>query len=293
MRTFLPTRGSRAVDMMQRTATVQVNLDYASEADAMRKLVLLLRISPLLHAMTANSPFIEGRRSTRVSERGDVWLHMDPSRSGLIPALWRKGRLGYEDYVEWALDAPMFLFRRGDQFIKNTGQTFRSFLADGFQGHRAEHVDWVSHVNSLFPEARLKRTLEVRACDSLPHALAGAVPALAAGLVYDPIAFDRTWALVEDLSYVEVEAARPAMVTHGLRAELRGKRVGDWCRELLEIARGGLERRQRLDAAGQDERVHLRALAAFLEHGRCPADALLEGLPPSASARDLERRSVI
>jgi glutamate--cysteine ligase len=218
---------------------------------------------------------------------------MDPSRSGLIPALWRKGRLGYEDYVEWALDAPMFLFRRGDQFIKNTGQTFRSFLADGFQGHRAEHVDWVSHVNSLFPEARLKRTLEARACDSLPHALAGAVAALVAGIAYDQTAFDRTWALVGDLSYVEVEAARPAMVTRGLRAELRAKRVGDWCRELIEIASGGLERRHRLDAAGQDERVHLRALAAHLEHGRCPADALLEGLAPSASARDLERRSVI
>jgi glutamate--cysteine ligase len=156
MREYLPTKGAAAHDMMRRTATVQANFDYSSEADALNKLALALKLSPLIHAMLANSPFKEGKLAGSKSVRGEVWLDMDPSRSGLIPSIWSNPRPGYRDYVEWALDAGMFLFKRDGNVVANTGQTFRSFMSEGYQGHRATLADWKLHLQTLFPEARLR-----------------------------------------------------------------------------------------------------------------------------------------
>jgi glutamate--cysteine ligase len=277
MRTYLPTRGSRALDMMRRTATVQANFDYSDEDDAMQKIAVLCRLSPVIHAMTANSPFIEGRISERKSERGDVWLHMDPSRSGLIPGMW-KPRPRYADYVEWALDAGMFLFRRGDAFIHNAGQTFRSFLENGFEGYRATFSDWVLHVNSLFPEARLKRTLEFRACDCLPMRLTGSVPALLTGLLYDATSLDAATELAARFEYDTVERARPRLVAEGLAGEIGGEPIHPLAMRIVDIADAGLARRARRDSAGNDERVHLAPLADLVAARKCPADLLLEGV---------------
>jgi glutamate--cysteine ligase len=170
----------------------------------------------------------------------------------------------------------MFLFRRGDAFIENTGQTFRSFLENGFEGHRAVLGDWVLHVNSLFPEARLKRTLEVRSCDALPQRLSCAVPALATGLLYDDRALDEATELVEGWRYEAVQAARAEMAAHALRARFEGQFVQAIAERVFQIAEGGLERRARLSENGEDERVHLGALRDLLERGHSPADALLE-----------------
>lgn len=287
MRNYLPTRGSRALDMMRRTATVQANFDYASEEDAMQKLGVLCRLSPLIHAMTANSPFIEGKVSDKKSERGDVWLHMDPSRSGLIPAMW-KPRPRYSDYVEWALDAGMFLFRRGDAFIHNAGQTFRSFLQSGYEGHRATFSDWVLHVNSLFPEARLKRTLEMRACDCLPMRLTGAVPALLTGLLYDATSLDEATEFAARLDYESVERARPRLVAEGLSGRIGDEPVLPMAERILEIAGAGLARRARTGGAGTDERVHLAPLSELVARGQCPSDRLLVGLRTGAAVRPSE-----
>lgn len=278
MKRYLPERGARGLDMMRRTATVQANFDYSSEEDAMQKLCVLLRLAPLVHAMTANAPFIEGRVSERKSERGDVWLHMDPARSGLIPPLWKAAHPRYEDYVEWALDAGMFLFRRGDAFIHNTGQTFRSFLRDGYQGHRATLDDWTLHLNTLFPEARLKRTLEARSCDSLPLALACSIPALFTGLLYDAESLSRATELGAALRLDELEAARSDLVTNALDASIAGRPVRPIAEAILDMAAQGLSRRARLSPDGKDESVYLAPLAALVERGQCPADVLREGL---------------
>jgi glutamate--cysteine ligase len=278
MREYLPTRGDGALDMMRRTATVQVNLDFCSESDALDKLRVALRASPIVQAMTANSPFYEGRLAGRCSMRGDVWLRMDPERSGLIPALWGEGQLRYRDYVEWALDAGMFLFKREDRIIANTGQSFRSFLRHGYQGHRATSDDWLLHLNTLFPEVRLKKTIEARCADSLPASLAVSVPALFTGMLYDRRALEAAWELLAPFSYQEVMLARPDLVTHGLRAKLAGQPVQELAERLFEIAAAGLERRARHDARGQDERIHLRRLGVLLQSGRTPADVLLDGL---------------
>ncbi|HMJ12742.1 MAG TPA: glutamate-cysteine ligase family protein [Polyangiaceae bacterium] len=287
MKSYLPTRGSGALDMMRRTATVQANYDYADEADAMRKLQVSLRLSPLAHAMLANAPFFEGKLSGKKSLRGEVWLNMDPHRSGLIPALWRKERPRYRDYVEWALDAGMFLFKRGDRVFANTGQSFRDFLKNGFEGERATHADWKLHLNTLFPEVRLKSTLETRSVDSLPTDLACALPALFTGILYDERALSEAEELTRPLSYEAVERARPELIEKGLAAELQGQSVRALAERLVEIAQGGLRRRKRLSSEGRDETIHLARLAELVAAGKTPADVLVEGL--GNEDRDLRR----
>ncbi|HEY6557092.1 MAG TPA: glutamate-cysteine ligase family protein [Polyangiaceae bacterium] len=278
MRSYLPTRGSGALDMMRRTATVQANFDYANEEDALRKLQVSLRLSPLAHVILANSPFYEGKLSGKKSIRGEVWLHMDPQRSGLIPSLWTAQRPRYRDYVEWALDAGMFLFKRGARVYSNTGQTFRDFLANGYEGERATHADWKLHLNTLFPEARLKSTLEVRSVDSLPTDLGCALPALFTGILYDEQALAEAEELLRPLSYEAVERARPELIKKGLSAELGGQSARVLAERVLEIATGGLSRRRRLSAEGRDETIHLSRVTQLVAAGKTPADVLVEGL---------------
>ncbi|MGE5783099.1 MAG: glutamate--cysteine ligase [Myxococcales bacterium] len=289
MREYLPTLGNGALDMMRRTATVQANFDYESEADAMRKLRLMLRLSPLVHAMTTNSPLYEGRLEPSNSLRGDVWTRMDKARSGLLERLWSDRELDYGDYIEWALDAGMFLFKRHDEVVANTGQSFRDFLRRGFQGNRATLSDWKLHLNTLFPEVRLKNTLEARCSDAQPLDTRMSVPALWTGLIYDARALERAEALAARYSYADVERARPLLIAEGLRAKLAGHGVTDLAAELLEIARGGLVTRARKNAAGQDESVHLKPLADLVLHGETPADRLRRRLYalPSFGPREI------
>ena len=277
MREYLPTRGPAAHDMMRRTATVQANFDFSSEEDALRKLMVCLRLSPLIHALSANAPFAERRVSPLKSLRGEVWLAMDPARSGLIAPLWSKERPGYRDYVEWALDAGMFLFKRGERVLKNTGQTFRAFLRDGFEGERATLDDWRLHLNTLFPEARLKNTLEVRACDAQSLELSLAVLALFTGFVYDERALAEAEVLARRFELATLTAARPLLVRDALAASIAGEPVQPLAERLVEIALGGLSRRARRDVSGRDERRYLEPLQTLVLAGKCPADALRAG----------------
>ncbi|MCA9614591.1 MAG: glutamate--cysteine ligase, partial [Myxococcales bacterium] len=278
MREYLPTRGKYALDMMLRTCTVQANLDYENVDDAFQKLRIGLRLQPIVAAAFASSPWVEGRATGERSRRLHVWTHVDPDRQGLLPQLW-DGPAKYERYVEWALDAPMFLIKRGGTLHENTGQTFRAFLKDGFEGLVATHADWETHVNSLFPEARLKRTLEMRGADGQKVGLLPALPAIWKGLLYDAQTRAKAEGFASRIHYDTLEAARPAIANDGLRAELQGRSLQDWAGELLELAESGLERIGALDAEGRDERVHLAPLRALLERGQTPADELLAALP--------------
>ncbi len=294
MREYLPTRGTYGLDMMLRTATVQVNLDYHGEADAMRKLRACLAIAPLCAAMFANSPWVEGKRHEGLSMRARVWLDVDAPRTGLVPGVWKEDA-GFADYVEWALDAPMFLLKRGDRILANTGQTFRDFLASGFQGERATQADWQQHLNTLFPEVRLKRTLEIRSADMQGMATACALPALYAGLLYDARALAELEQLVAPWTFEEVSALQQVAWKAALRAPFRGEPLAAVAERVVDIAMGGLERRDRKDAGGQDERVHLRALAALVARGECPADALatIDTSDPAAFRREVCARTVL
>jgi glutamate--cysteine ligase len=270
--------------MMLRTSTVQANFDYASEKDAMRKMRVGLKLSPLTTAMFANSPFYEGAPHGGKTYRGSVWLDVDPDRSGLLPALWSEGA-GYGDYVEWALDVPMFVVKHGGEAIPNTGQTFRAFLKDGIRGERATIADWQTHLNTLFPEVRLKKTIEIRGADAQGTKTRCALPALWTGIYYDEQALARAEALVADFKHDEVAASRPDIAREGVRALFRGKPLVKMALDVLEIAEGGLERRARKRSDGQDERVHLVGLRKLLEKGHTPADTLLEGLQKAPDFR--------
>ena len=277
MRRYLPTRGTYGLDMMRRTATVQANFDYSSEEDALRKVKVALRLSPLVTAIFANSPFYEGRLFGGRSYRARVWTSVDPDRQGLLPGMLDRGR-HFTDYVEWALDAPMFLVKRGAEVVENTGQSFRSFMKHGFQGHKPTLKDWETHLNTLFPEVRLKRIIEVRSADSLPANLVCALPALWTGILYDARALDEADELSASFTFADLEALRPAIAEQALRATFRGAPLADFAERLVDIASGGLERRARLNKNGKDERVHLTKLTALVEKGWSPADALVEGL---------------
>jgi glutamate--cysteine ligase len=289
MREYLPTRGSLALDMMLRTCTVQANFDYASERDAMRKLLLSLKLAPLTTAMFANSPWYEGQRFGGTSYRAKVWLDVDPDRSGLVPRVWKKDAT-YADYVEWALDAPMFLVKREGRPIKNTGQTFRSFWKDGYEGHRALLSDWQMHLNTLFPEVRLKKTLEIRGADAQTQKMACALPALWTGILYDEAATRDAEAICADWTHDEVSAIRAHVWRDGVRATFRGAPLHELAARLLEIAEAGLARRGHKTADGKkDERVHLARLRELVTRGECPADRLLASMKGDPKKEILER----
>ncbi|HKU44371.1 MAG TPA: glutamate-cysteine ligase family protein [Polyangiales bacterium] len=267
MERYLPTRGARALDMMFRTCTVQANLDYSDEADAVRKLRVSLALQPIVTAMFANSPFYEGRSSERLSERADVWLHMDPDRTGLLPFAWERD-MSFRSYIDWALEAPMFLIKRGARVVPNTHQTFRTFLRDGSAGERATLGDWKTHLNSLFPEVRLKNTLEVRGADAQPTDLTCALPSLWKGLLYDERALQQAERVITPLTAQTLEAARPEIARIALGAQLLGRSVQSWASEVLEIARAGLERQARKNEKSESEAVHLSRLIGLVAEGR-------------------------
>jgi glutamate--cysteine ligase len=278
MRKYLPTRGERALDMMLRTCTVQVNLDYRDEADAMRKMRVALALAPATTAMFANSPWCEGKAHGGVTYRGRTWLDVDPDRAGLLPALWSRSA-GFDTYVEWALDVPMFVFKRGGHAITNAGQTFRSFMANGFEGHHPNLDDWKTHLNTLFPEVRLKKTIEVRGADVQRTDMVCALPALWTGILYDDRALADAEALVEGWTHDEAAELRTRVWRDGLRAIFRGRPLAEVAEQVVAIGRGGLQRRAVVDPrTGKDETVHLARLAALVERGRCPADELLDGM---------------
>jgi len=281
MREYFPSVGTRGLDMMRRTATVQVNLDYTDEQDAMRKMRVALKLAPIATAIFANSPFKEGRISGNKSERALVWLDTDRHRTGLLPQMMESGA-SFATYAEWALDVPMYMLRRDGNVLKNTGQTFRSFWKDGYQGEHATLGDWMLHLNTLFPEVRLQRTIEVRSADALPRRWFMAVPALWAGLLYDERALAAADELVASLTHDALAAARLPIAQVGLGAKVGSTTVRSLAERVLELALEGLERRARRDADGRDERKHLEPLVALTTAQKSPADLLVEGLDPNA-----------
>jgi len=294
MREYLPTRGQYALDMMRRTATVQANYDYSSEADALRKLRIALKLAPLTTAIFANSPFVEGAITGEVSRRARVWLDVDPDRTGLVPQTWREGA-GFSTYIQWALDCPMFMIKRAGHAVDNRGQTFRDFLKNGFNGHRATMGDWEMHLNTLFPEVRLKRTIEIRGADSLPTSTFAALPALWTGILYDDTALAEAEGLCADFTVEELAAVRARIPYEGLRAPFRGKTLAAHAEILVDIADHGLERRKILGRDGNDERIHLAPIKALVAQGKTPADALRDGIPtePDALRKAILERATV
>jgi glutamate--cysteine ligase len=278
MSAYMPKVGQLGLDMMYRTCTVQTNLDFASEADMVKKLRVGLALQPIATALFANSPFTEGKLNGFLSFRSEVWRDTDPDRTGMLPWAFEPG-MGFERWVDYALNVPMYFVKRGDRYIDVAGQSFRDLMAGKLPllpGERATISDWANHLTTIFPEVRLKRYLEMRGADAGPRRRIASLPAFWVGLVYDDISLDAAWDLVKDWTAEERQKLRDDVPKLALQAQLRGQSVRDVARVCLDLAHHGLARRARLDIGGRDEQRHLETLDDIVARGITPAEDLIE-----------------
>ncbi|MEO1492219.1 MAG: glutamate--cysteine ligase [Pseudomonadota bacterium] len=272
--------GTHGTQMMYRTCTVQVNLDFASEADMVQKLRVALALQPVATALFANSPFFEGQPNGHHSWRSRIWRDLDADRTGTLPWVFEDG-MGFERWVDYALDVPMYFVYRDGVYIDALGQSFRDFL-DGklpaLPGEVPTLSDWADHLTTIFPEARVKKFIEMRGADGGPWRRLCALPALWVGLIYDQSALDAAWDLCRDWTAEEREQLRIDASVQGFQAKIRGHEMRDIAREVLAIAESGLKARARPGAGGMipDERHFLNALHDLVETGKTPADELLD-----------------
>ncbi len=279
MARYMPKVGTRGLDMMFRTSTVQANLDFSSEQDMVSKMRVGLALQPAIAALFANSPFTDGKLNGLLSARSEIWRHTDPARTGMLAFAFEPG-MGFERYVDYALDVPLYFVKRGDHYQDVAGASFRDLLAGRLTqapGERATLADWANHLSSIFPEVRLKRYLEMRGPDVGPPERIVAMSALMAGLYYDADALRAAEALTEDWTAEDRQKLRDDAPLLGLAAETRGRDLRAIALDMLAIAHGGLKRRARLNAKGEDETIFLRPLVAIAESGREPARQWIEG----------------
>jgi glutamate--cysteine ligase len=252
-------------------------MDFGDEADMVRKLRVGLALQPVATALFANSPFTEGKPNGYQSYRARVWCDTDPDRTGMLPFAFEDG-MGFERYVDYALDVPMYFVYRDGRYIDVAGSSFRDFLdgkLEALPGVKPTMDDWSDHLTTLFPEVRLKKFLEMRGADAGPFPQLMALPALWAGLLYDKEALDAAAALIADWTAEERQAMRTDVPKLGLQTPFRDGTLRDIARKVVKIAKGGLKRRARLDAKGEDERRALAPLLDIVESGVTPADRLL------------------
>lgn len=279
MTAYMDRVGTMGKTMMYRTCTVQVNLDFASEADMVRKLRVALALQPVATALFANSAFLDGKPNGYKSWRSKVWRNLDPDRTG-IPAFVFEDGFGFERWVEYALDVPMYFVYRNGTYIDALGQSFRDFLKGELPvlpGETPTLSDWADHLTTLFPEARIKKFIEMRGADGGPWRQLCALPAFWVGLMYDQSALDAAWDLVKGWDHQTRLALLAAASKDGLQAEVDGVRMHDLSREVLAISEAGLQARAMPGAGGliPDETHFLNALKDSVETGQVPADELL------------------
>ncbi|MGH6830750.1 MAG: glutamate--cysteine ligase, partial [Methylocella sp.] len=269
MAKYMPKVGSRGLEMMFRTCTVQANLDFSSEADMVKKLRVSLALQPVATALFANSPFTEGKLNGFLSARSEVWRHTDPARTGMLSFAFEQG-MSFERYVDYALSVPMYFVKRGDTYHDVAGADFQDLLEGRLAklpGEQATLADWANHLSTIFPEVRLKRFLELRGADAGPRPFLPALPALFTGLLYEPTSLDAAWELVNAWGTEAREKLRADVPRLGLAAAIKGRRLREVAAEVLSIARMGLAKRNRRDARGFDETVFLDPLDAVLAEG--------------------------
>ncbi len=273
---YMPKVGTLGLDMMFRTCTVQTNFDFSSEADMVKKLRVALALQPLITALFANSPFTEGKLNGYLSMRSEIWRHTDAARTGMLAFAFEPG-MGFERYVDYALDVPMYFVKRGDHYHDVTGASFRDLLAGRLAALPGEHAtlsDWANHLSTIFPEVRLKRYLEMRGADAGPQPFLTALPALCFGLLYDTQALDGAWEIVKGWSAAERENLRADVPRLGLAAKIAGRPLREIAQEILALTRGGLARRAVRDEKGRDETVFLEPLEAVAS-GKSQAEDLI------------------
>ena len=280
MTDYMDRVGTMGKSMMYRTCTVQVNLDFDTEADMVQKMRVALALQPVATALFANSPFFDGQPNGHKSWRSRVWRDLDSSRTGMLPFVFEEG-FGFERWVDYALDVPMYFVYRDGKYIDALGQSFRDFLKGelpALPGEKPTLSDWADHLTTIFPEARVKKFIEMRGADGGPWRRLCALPAFWVGLMYDQSALDAAWDLCKDFTAPQREALRIAASEQGLQAQVDGINMLDLARNVVDIAEGGLKARGKEGAGGlvPDETHFLNALKESIESGKTPADELLD-----------------
>ncbi len=278
MRDYMQKVGTMGHDMMTRTCTVQVNMDFRSESDMVHKFRTSLALQPVATALFANSPFTDGKPNGYVSYRSHVWEDTDPDRTGMLPFVF-DADMGFEKYTDYMLDVPMYFVYRDGQYLDASGQSFRDFLLGKLPALPDEQPtlkDWEDHLTTAFPEVRLKRFLEMRGADGGPWARLCALPALWAGLLYHRPSLDAAWDIAKDWSMNERLKLREEVPRLGLKAKIRGRTVKDIALEVIGLAKEGLAARNRLNAAGDNETGFLSPLQEVADSGVTPAERKLK-----------------
>ena len=278
MTRYMPTVGRRGLDMMYRTATIQTNLHFASEGDMVKKLRVSLALQPIATALFASSPFTEGRLNGMKSLRSEVWRETDPNRTGMLPFVFEDG-MGYERYVDYALDVPMYFVYRKGRYIDVAGASFRDFMEGklaALPGERPTLDDWSDHLTTLFPEVRLKRFLEMRGADGGRWPRICALSAFWVGILYDQVALDAAWDMVKSWTAADRDELRAIVPRLALGAKFKDTTVQELARTALRISHLGLKNRRQINVKSQDETIYLAPLQRLAAAGRTVADELID-----------------
>ncbi|MEM8812169.1 MAG: glutamate--cysteine ligase [Pseudomonadota bacterium] len=279
MRAYMPKVGGKGLDMMHRTSTIQVNLDFRDEADMRKKMRVSLALQPIATAVFANSPFLDGKPNGFQSYRSEVWRDTDPDRTGMLPFAFDDG-FGFEAYVDWMLDVPMYFIKRDQGYLDVSGLSFRDFLegrlSEQLPGETATIGDWKNHISTAFPEVRLKNFLEMRGADGGPWRRICALPAFWVGILYDDASLEAAWDLVKDWSADERQILRDTVPVSALKTRIRNRTVQEVARDVVEISREGLKNRQHLNADGDDETLFLAPVEETVMMAKTPADQMLD-----------------
>ncbi|CAG0905785.1 unnamed protein product [Cyprideis torosa] len=278
MRQYMPKVGELGLDMMKRTATVQVNLDFSTEQDMVQKFRLSLALQPLVTALYANSPFLEGKKNGYLSYRSAIWQRTDPARCGMLPFVFEEG-MGFERYVDYILDVPMYFVRRGGRYIDVAGQSFRNFLQGNLPalpGEFPTFTDFEDHLSTAFPEVRIKRYMEMRGADAGAWCELCALPAFWVGLLYDKDCMAEAWEVVAQWKAADRERIRADVAREGLQTMTPSGTLLQVAKKVLPIAERGLVRRNQCDKKGRDETIYLERLWQTVSSGRTPAEKKIE-----------------
>ena len=292
MTPYMAEVGTHGKQMMYRTCTVQVNLDFSSEADMIKKMRVGLALQPVATALFSTSPFFDGKKTPYKSWRARIWKDTDNKRTGILPFVFDQG-FGFESWVDYALDVPMYFVYRNGNYINALGQSFRKFLAGELPclpGVKPTLGDWADHLTTIFPEVRLKQFIEMRGADAGPWSQICALPAFWVGLIYDELSLDGAWEICKNWSDIEREKLFYEVPKLGFKAKIRGKEIQEVAKEVLDLSKGGLQRRARANTHGTviDEVGFLEPLINSAESGNCLADEILTKYE-STWAQDLSR----